>query len=107
LGRPFGEIKFAEYLEELRITLEDYYGGINQRRMGITPDKQVEKPYVAMLLEQMDRFDHLPERGSLNDQPHLLMRELELAKQIKTMFDNSYRAYLKSQQQPPQGIRNG
>lgn len=99
MGRPFGEIKFAEHLEELRITLETWYGNINQRRMGITPDEHVEKPYVAMILEQMEQFDRLPEDGSLNDQPHILMRELELAKQIKNMFDNSYRNYVRSQQQ--------
>jgi hypothetical protein len=75
--------------------------------MGITPDENVEKPYVAMLLEQMDSFNHLPEAGSLNDQPHILMREIELAKQIKTMFDNSYRNYVRSQQRPPEGVQNG
>ena len=98
MGWPFGEIKFAKHLEELREELESWYGQINELRMGVRPEKHVEKPYVAIVLEQMEQFGHLPEAGSINDQPLYLMRELELAKQVRTVFENSYRTYLKARQ---------
>ena len=96
MGRPFGEVRLAKHLEELDVTLQNYYGGINQLRMNITPDNMPEKPMVVIMLDQMEQYDALPEEGGLLDQPHLLMREIEKARQIKTMFENSYRNYLKS-----------
>lgn len=97
MGWPFGEVRLAKHFEELEAALENWYGAINMRRMGIAPDGNPEKPEICQLLEQVEIFDTLPAEGGLLDQPHILIRELGLARRIKRMFENSFTKWASQQ----------
>ena len=48
-----------------------------------------EKPTVVMIQEQIETYDELPFPNGLMAQPHILMKELAIVVQIRTVFTNS------------------
>lgn len=97
MGWPFGELKLSDALDELRQSIGEYFGALNELRFGL----QVAvppKPSSLIFFEQMEEFNTLPYAGGLLNQPYILMRELKIVAEMKQVFQATLAA-----QQKPQG----
>lgn len=98
MGWPFGELALSKELDELRDNIQEYFGALNEIRFGLQVAVP-QKPPTLIFFEQMDEFNRLPMAGGLLDQPYILMRELKIVAEVRSVF----LASLKAQQSQPQG----
>ena len=57
-------------------------------RMGLQT-KVPEKPAAVMIQEQIETYNQLPYEGGLMAQPAILMKELAIVVQVRTVFQKS------------------
>lgn len=81
---------------ELREKLENYFGAINEARMGVLTGDFPEKPEELRLYE-LSKSTGLPlVVGGLMDQPHMWLDQIEMIENIKKLYDIQARTDAKS-----------
>lgn len=86
MGRVLGGSKLEGELQDLRKELENYFGFMNEVRMGLTT--KIPEPPEALVRWHQCQTTGLPlVAGGLLDQPHIWLRELAVVIEISTLFE--------------------
>jgi len=78
----FGGTYLTDRLDELSTAIDNYYGMLNQYRLGIKPDADeiVDKPEALALYDMCKEMGIPRVEGCLEDQPYIWMLEWATAK---------------------------
>lgn len=88
MGRTPGGSKLEGELEDLRKELENYYGSLNEVKMGLTT--KVPEPPEALVRWRQCQLTGLPlVAGGLMDQPHIWLMELSVVLEVSTLFEKA------------------
>lgn len=85
-----GGLILAGVLENLQTELENYFGYLNELKMGLQADP-VDKPDALGMVELMESM-HVPlVAGGVMDQPHIWLLQYNLVVNVRSMFERASR----------------
>ena len=71
-----GGIILSERLKELEAALGEYYGALNELKMGLKPKKMPSKPQALLEYQRCKALGIPLVSGGVRDQPHVWLQEL-------------------------------
>lgn len=87
MGGNGGGRALAEKLEALREAMHDYFGTLNEIKMGLTA-KVPEKPMAYDLYIKTERLGIPLVSGGLIDQPHIWLMELGVILETEQVYSS-------------------
>ena len=72
-------------MQELELELGNYYGGLNELKLGLIPEQRPVKPEALIYTEQMDTLGIPLVAGGVLDQPYIFMQEYKVCKNFMLM----------------------
>jgi len=87
--RKLGGRLIALKLGQLCEALEEYYGLLNERKMGMNmKGRSIEKPEALIKLEMCEKMKLPLVAGGLMDQPHIWLLEVGQVMETRMIFTN-------------------
>jgi hypothetical protein len=86
MGRCVGGSAVEGKLEELRVALYDYYGGLEEIKANAR-SKPPEMPEALIIYKQCEALGLPLAEGGLLDQPHIWLLEVGVIKQVTDIFE--------------------
>jgi hypothetical protein len=74
-----------EILEKQKLEIEDYYGSINEIKMGVI-SKMPKKPELLATVDLIKETGLPLVAGGLMDQPHIWLLQLEMVHDVQDLF---------------------
>lgn len=80
-----GGIALARGLKDLEDALGDYYGTLNEVKLGLTVEHRPVKPQALIYAEQMQLLGIPLVDGGVLDQPYIFMQEYKIVSDIQKL----------------------
>lgn len=81
-----GGIRLADILKTLRTELENYFGSINEIKMGVR-SRTEPKPGALTTVEYIEKMGLPLVAGGLMDQPHIWLLQMEMVIEVRSLFE--------------------
>jgi hypothetical protein len=73
-------------LSQLELELDEYFGGINEIKAGLMPEKLPEKPVAYIFYEQCKELNLPLIEGGIMDQPHIWLMQWAVCMQREALW---------------------
>jgi len=80
VGGPFGRKLVEDYIDKLKVSINDYYGTINENLLTHSSKPLPEKPEAMYIYENCKSMGIPLVSGGYNDQPHIWLIEWNIVK---------------------------
>lgn len=84
MGSP--GVELSERLKELESSLREYYGALNEMKMGIR-DKMPPRPKALVIYEQCQELGLPLVSGGVVEQPYIWLQEVATIVEQRTLFE--------------------
>lgn len=84
---PYGGVVLKERLDKLETALQNYYGALNEIRMGLKPKSPPVKPKSLVEYERCKDLGLPLVEGGVLDQPYIWLQEIAIIIEQKQLFE--------------------